>query len=95
MASFLRFLLDMGSSFIVFVAVKTPNTVPFSSGSIDKQGVGINAWEASNRRLLEPPHYDGVQALAMLHGDTLYSASRDSSLKRCGGDVRAWRIVDQ
>ncbi|XP_021206270.2 kinesin-like protein KIF21B isoform X1 [Bombyx mori] len=38
-------------------------------------------WETSNRRLLEPPHYDGVQALA-LRGHVLYSASRDTSLKR-------------
>ncbi|KAJ0182300.1 hypothetical protein K1T71_001669 [Dendrolimus kikuchii] len=40
-----------------------------------------SGWEASNRRLLEPPHYDGVQALA-LSEDGLYSASRDTSLKR-------------
>lgn len=38
-------------------------------------------WEGSNRRLLEPPHYDGVQALA-LSDSVVYSASRDTSLKR-------------
>ncbi|XP_063395660.1 kinesin-like protein KIF21A [Cydia fagiglandana] len=43
-------------------------------------------WEACNRRLLEPPHYDGVQALA-LSGSALFSASRDSSLKR-------WSLTD-
>ncbi|XP_072939722.1 kinesin-like protein KIF21B [Epargyreus clarus] len=43
-------------------------------------------WEVNNRRLLEPPHYDGVQALA-LHGDALYSGSRDSSLK-------CWSLTD-
>ncbi|XP_045488481.1 kinesin-like protein KIF21A isoform X2 [Pieris rapae] len=48
-------------------------------------------WEASNRRLLEPPHYDGVQALVLRNsssgGELLYSASRDSSLK-------CWRLSD-
>ncbi|KAI8438903.1 hypothetical protein MSG28_011232 [Choristoneura fumiferana] len=44
-------------------------------------GDKLRGWEASNRRLLEPPHYDGVQALA-LSGASLFSASRDSSLKR-------------
>ncbi|CAH0727583.1 unnamed protein product, partial [Brenthis ino] len=43
-------------------------------------------WEACNRRLLEPPHYDGVQAL-VLRGALLYSASRDSSLK-------CWSLAD-
>ncbi|XP_047531443.1 kinesin-like protein KIF21A [Vanessa atalanta] len=41
---------------------------------------GGGGWEASNRRPLEPPHYDGVQAL-VLRGALLYSASRDSSIK--------------
>ncbi|XP_041975160.1 kinesin-like protein KIF21B isoform X2 [Aricia agestis] len=36
--------------------------------------------EVQGRRQLEPPHYDGVQAL-LLRGAALYSASRDSSLK--------------
>ena len=46
------------------------------------------SWEASNRWLLEPPHYDGVQALALCHDDAaLYSASRDTSLKR-------WSLTD-
>ncbi|XP_032528899.2 kinesin-like protein KIF21A isoform X2 [Danaus plexippus] len=44
------------------------------------------SWEACNRRLLEPPHYDGVQAL-LLRGSFLYSASRDSSLK-------CWSLTD-
>nr|XP_049692425.1 kinesin-like protein KIF21A isoform X2 [Helicoverpa armigera] len=45
-------------------------------------------WEASNRWLLEPPHYDGVQALALCQDDAvLYSASRDTSLKR-------WSLTD-
>ncbi|CAG9135895.1 unnamed protein product [Plutella xylostella] len=44
------------------------------------------SWDVGARRLLEPPHYDGVQALALC-GDTLYSASRDSSLKR-------WSLTD-
>ncbi|XP_038220931.1 kinesin-like protein KIF21A isoform X1 [Zerene cesonia] len=49
-------------------------------------------WEASSRRLLEPPHYDGVQALVLragagAAGELLYSASRDSSLK-------CWRLSD-
>ncbi|XP_039757406.1 kinesin-like protein KIF21A isoform X2 [Pararge aegeria] len=43
-------------------------------------------WEACNRRQLEPPHYDGVQAL-YLRGNFLYSASRDSSLK-------CWSLTD-
>ncbi|XP_028168501.1 kinesin-like protein KIF21B [Ostrinia furnacalis] len=54
--------------------------------TLDMQPADTGAWEASNRRLLEPPHYDGVQALA-LRGDVLYSASRDSSLKR-------WTLAD-
>ncbi|VVC92623.1 unnamed protein product, partial [Leptidea sinapis] len=49
------------------------------------------AWEANSRRLLEPPHYDGVQALVLRNstggGQLLYSASRDSSLK-------CWRLAD-
>ncbi|XP_022822267.1 kinesin-like protein KIF21B isoform X2 [Spodoptera litura] len=45
-------------------------------------------YEASNRWLLEPPHYDGVQALALSQEDgALYSASRDTSLKR-------WSLTD-
>ncbi|XP_050554596.1 kinesin-like protein KIF21A isoform X2 [Spodoptera frugiperda] len=45
-------------------------------------------YEASNRWLLEPPHYDGVQALALSQEDgALYSASRDTSLKR-------WSLAD-
>ncbi|XP_052738469.1 kinesin-like protein KIF21A [Bicyclus anynana] len=43
-------------------------------------------WEVCNRRLMEPPHYDGVQAL-YLRGNFLYSASRDSSLK-------CWSLTD-
>ncbi|XP_045770281.1 kinesin-like protein KIF21A isoform X1 [Maniola jurtina] len=43
-------------------------------------------WEACNRRQLEPPHYDGVQAV-YLRGNFLYSASRDSSLK-------CWSLTD-
>ncbi|KPI95115.1 Kinesin-like protein KIF21A [Papilio xuthus] len=44
------------------------------------------SWEISTRRLLEPPHYDGVQAL-LLAGEHLYSASRDSGLK-------CWSLAD-
>ncbi|CAG4977423.1 unnamed protein product [Parnassius apollo] len=53
---------------------------------LDLQPSHTGSWEASNRRLLEPPHYDGVQAL-VLSGDFLYSASRDSSLK-------CWNLAD-
>ncbi|CAK1602398.1 unnamed protein product [Parnassius mnemosyne] len=53
---------------------------------LDLQPSPTGSWEASNRRLLEPPHYDGVQAL-VLSGDFLYSASRDSSLK-------CWNLAD-
>ncbi|KAM3967672.1 kinesin-like protein 31E [Aphomia sociella] len=49
--------------------------------TLDMQLQDSGAWEASGRRLLEPPHYDGVQALALC-GGALYSASRDTSLKR-------------
>lgn len=48
----------------------------------------VGGYEASNRWLLEPPHYDGVQALALGDDDTvLYSASRDTSLKK-------WSLTD-
>ncbi|CAH2102149.1 unnamed protein product [Euphydryas editha] len=47
---------------------------------------GAAGWEAGERRPLEPPHYDGVQAL-VLRGDLLYSASRDSS-------VKCWSLAD-
>ncbi|KAJ8736067.1 hypothetical protein PYW08_006723 [Mythimna loreyi] len=58
--------------------VRTLDMLPQDTGS----------WEASNRWLLEPPHYDGVQALALCHDDAaLYSASRDTSLKR-------WSLTD-
>ena len=30
---------------------------------------------------LEPPHYDGIESLA-LQGDTLFSASRDTCIKK-------------
>ncbi|XP_068626168.1 kinesin-like protein KIF21B [Battus philenor] len=53
---------------------------------LDLQPADTGSWEMSNRRLLEPPHYDGVQAL-LLSGDQLYSASRDSSLK-------CWSLAD-
>ncbi|CAH0405180.1 unnamed protein product [Chilo suppressalis] len=49
--------------------------------TLDMLPQDTGGWEASNRRLLEPPHYDGVQALALNNG-ALYSASRDTSLKR-------------
>ncbi|XP_026320009.1 kinesin-like protein KIF21B isoform X2 [Hyposmocoma kahamanoa] len=54
--------------------------------TLDMQPQDTGSWEASNRHLLQPPHYDGVQALA-LYGDALYSASRDTSLKR-------WNLAD-
>ncbi|KAL4716971.1 hypothetical protein ACJJTC_012782 [Scirpophaga incertulas] len=53
--------------------VRTLDMAPQDSGG----------WEASGRRLLEPPHYDGVQALALAaEPRALYSASRDTSIKR-------------
>ncbi|CAH0592830.1 unnamed protein product [Chrysodeixis includens] len=56
--------------------------------TLDMQPQDTGSWEASNRWLLEPPHYDGVQALALCGDDTvLYSASRDTSLKR-------WSLTD-
>ncbi|XP_037302421.1 kinesin-like protein KIF21B [Manduca sexta] len=54
--------------------------------TLEMQPQDAGGWEASNRRLLEPPHYDGVQALALCD-DVLYSASRDTSLKR-------WSLTD-
>ncbi|XP_049882022.1 kinesin-like protein KIF21A isoform X2 [Pectinophora gossypiella] len=54
--------------------------------TLDLTTLDSGGWEANNRRLLEPPHYDGVQALA-LSDDVLYSASRDTSLKR-------WNLAD-
>lgn len=36
---------------------------------------------------LEPPHYDGIQSLA-LQGDTLFSGSRDACIKK-------WDLSDQ
>ncbi|CAF4862978.1 unnamed protein product [Rotaria socialis] len=35
----------------------------------------------SPRRSLEPPHYDGIQSLA-LYGDILFSGSRDTCIKK-------------
>ena len=35
----------------------------------------------SPRLNLEPPHYDGIQSLA-LYGDTLFSGSRDMCIKK-------------
>ncbi|CAB3241107.1 unnamed protein product [Arctia plantaginis] len=56
--------------------------------TLDMQPQDTGGWEASNRWLLEPPHYDGVQALALGDDDTvLYSASRDTSLKK-------WSLTD-
>ncbi|XP_013183944.2 kinesin-like protein KIF21A isoform X1 [Amyelois transitella] len=49
--------------------------------TLDLQTLDTGGCEPSGRRLLEPPHYDGVQALALC-GDVLYSASRDTSIKR-------------
>ena len=35
----------------------------------------------SPRRTLDPPHYDGIQSLA-LYGDSLFSGSRDTCIKK-------------
>jgi len=35
----------------------------------------------SSKMTLDPPHYDGIQALA-LHGDILFSGSRDMCIKK-------------
>ncbi|XP_020607901.1 kinesin-like protein KIF21A [Orbicella faveolata] len=48
---------------------------------------GANVGVQSARSKLEPPHYDGVQSLA-LKGDHLFSGSRDNSIKK-------WNIQTQ
>ena len=45
-------------------------------------GVGV----ITAKRSLTPPHYDGIQTLAIV-GDTLFSGSRDMCIKK-------WDLVD-
>lgn len=40
-----------------------------------------NSGLISPRRSLDPPHYDGIQSLA-LYGDILFSGSRDTCIKK-------------
>lgn len=42
---------------------------------------GFTGGILSAKKTLEPPHYDGVQSLAVL-GDVLFSGSRDMCLKK-------------
>lgn len=42
---------------------------------------GTHSGLVNPRLNLEPPHYDGIQSLA-LYGDTLFSGSRDMCIKK-------------
>lgn len=44
----------------------------------------------SSRLNLDPPHYDGIQSLAM-YGDTLFSGSRDMCIKKW--DIRRGELL--